>query len=80
MFLFNAFFRKKEDERVRKLEKRVEDLENALLEFSVNFKRLAALSLKTGEELHGLVEHVSRLERAAMPQSVHNKKTDDFYN
>jgi len=80
MFPFDIFFKRKEDERVKQLEKRVEDLERALVEFSVNFRKLASLSLKTGEELENLLNYVKRNEGSAKMQVGPSKKSDDFYN
>jgi phage shock protein A len=80
MFPFDVFFKKREDDRVKQLERRVEDLEKALVDLSSNFRKLASLSLKTGEELENLANYIKRNEKNASIHVPSIKKSDDFYN
>jgi len=80
MFIFDVFFRKREDERVKQLEKRVQDLETVVLEMSANFRKLASLSLRTGEELDNLANYIKRRESGVTLSVTPVKKSDDFYN
>jgi len=80
MSVFSFLFGKSDKKKIEVLEKRVLDLENALLEVTMNFKKLASLSLRTGEELENLAEYVKLREHKGTSRNVSLKKTDDFYN
>jgi hypothetical protein len=80
MFPFDVFFKKREDDRVRQLERRVEDLEKTLIDLTSNFRKLASLSLKTGEELENLANYIKRNEKNVSVHFPTTKKPDDFYN
>ena len=79
MSLLNVLLGRNDDDRIKRLEKKVEDLETALLEITFNFKKLTALSLRLGEEVDNLAQHVKSKDKRGSP-TVQLKKTDDFYN
>lgn len=79
MSILSILFGTGENQRVKKLEARVKELEGALLEMSEMLKKVASLSLQTGRELEGLSEYVKRQERVSRTATP-AKKTDDFYN
>lgn len=80
MSIFNFLPGRSDSEKVKLLEKRVDDLESTLLEVTYNFKKLASLSLKLGEELENLVQHVRDREKPAAFSARPKNKPEDFYN
>lgn len=78
--MFEFLFSKSENQRIKKLETRVNELEAALFETTEMLKRLAALSLQTGRELESLSEYVKLQEKRSKVPSILPKKPDDFYN
>lgn len=79
MSVLSNLFGKSKNQKISELEQKVELLENVLHEVSLNMKKLAYLSLRTGEELEALSQYVKANAEfvAAKDQS---KKPDDFYN
>lgn len=77
--MLSVLLGRRDDDRVKQLEKKVSDLEAALLEVTYNFKKLTALSLRLGEEVDNLAQHIKSKEKSSIHTS-HLKKNDDFYN
>jgi len=79
MSLLNVLLGRNDDGRIERLEKKVEELEAVLLEVTLNIRKLAALSIRLGEEVDNLAQHVKSKEMRGSPTNQ-MKKTDDFYN
>ena len=75
----NVLLGRNDDGRIERLEKKVEELEAVLLEVTLNIRKLAALSIRLGEEVDNLAQHVKSKDKRGSP-TVQLKKTDDFYN